>query len=159
MSFQQLLWDHSPAATSPPNVITWSVPGSCTRSTLYPPLPACRIVLPTCTAPIVSSPLALGLRVLVLRWFLKPFPFPHLFVALLFCRSMLLVGIGTGCKCYLSLLCTSEVKLHTVIGKCVPCPMMYSYRVWLGKSPHLIFLWSVIGACLAYICVLVSCKG
>jgi len=58
--------------------------------------------------------------VLVLHWFLKLFPFPHLFVALLFCRSMLLVGTGTGCKCYRSLLwCTSEVKLHTVIGKYV----------------------------------------
>jgi len=86
----------------------------------------CRIVLPTCTARIVSSPLALVLRVpmgegvLVFHWFLKLFPFPHLFVALLFCRSMLLVGTGTGCKCYRSLLwCTSEVKLHTVIGKYV----------------------------------------
>jgi len=40
----ELLWDHSPAATSsasPPNVIRWSVPSSRTRSTLYPPLPHC----------------------------------------------------------------------------------------------------------------------
>ena len=54
----------------------------------------CRTVIPTCTAPNVSSPLALGLRLrvptregaLVPRWFLKPFPFPHLSVALLLCR-------------------------------------------------------------------------
>jgi hypothetical protein len=79
----------------------------------------CRIVLPTCTAPTVSSPLALGLRVptregvLVLCWFLKPFPFPHLSVALLFCPSVLLVGTGTGGNCYLSCALCCRVLLKS----------------------------------------------